>query len=135
MNKFSDVELTDSAKEAVLFANTPSYLLERLRKDSAVQILQHGCAPGCLFEMLSESGPTKDALDVVRKYLLLVAITTSNWPDRWENLSKLDLSDLEWGDTLLELMRAESIPTQTINVVGETRDAKPKAFYWNQLVG
>jgi hypothetical protein len=131
MTDVNEVVLTSSAQEAVLYANTASYLLEKLRRDSAVQMLQNDERPDDLLELLKEAGPARDALDVVRKYLLLVAVATSDWSERWKALSEIDLSDLEWAEAILGLVRAENIPTTTFDVIAGDQPAIAQRFNWN----
>lgn len=131
MNSIESVDLTQSAKDAVLYANTPSYLLEKLKRDAAVRILSHKLAPSELFDLLSHAGPASNALEIVRKYVLLVALATSSLPDKWDVLSKLNLSDLEWGKLILRIAQAQEVPThQAFVVAGDSGNRNE--FKWNQ---
>lgn len=130
MNRIDPAVLTETAKEAVLYANTPSYLLEKLRKDPAIQILRHANSPENLWGELKEAPPVTSALDMVGKYLFVVAVATSEWPEKWAALSSLNLRDLEWGETLWKLIQAENVPTATVHAVIDSKG--PATFSWNQ---
>jgi hypothetical protein len=71
------------------------------------------------------------AEELVWKYLLLVAIATSEWAERWKALSDTDLSDLEWGELLWKLMKAQEAPTSSATKSFQTGNA-PTAFLWNR---
>lgn len=117
---------TDSAKEAVLIANTPSFLLDRLRKDVAVQTVLDNMnsreIAGALSEVLSR--PAKSPAELVPAYVYLVALSSADPRDEalWEQISSIDLSGLEWGDTIRAIISAEAVPTTALEFsVGDTR--------------
>lgn len=105
-----------TAKEAVLVANTPSFLLERLRKDISVQYVSTKLGPyeivKCLRDTLSKGGP-QDALTLVSLYVYLVALSSVDPSDRaiWKEIESIDLSPLQWGDIIRRLMTADAVPT------------------------
>lgn len=90
---------TPSAKEAVLIANTPVFLLDRLRKDVAVQYVLDSMTPPEIVRALSESlaRPVRDASELVPRYVYLVALSTVDPQDQelWKQILSLDLSQLE----------------------------------------
>jgi hypothetical protein len=110
---------TPSAKEAVLIANTPSFLLDRLRKDIAVQYVLDSMTPpeivGALRDALAR--PAKEAADLVPRYVYLTALSTIDPQDQelWKQILSLDLSQLEWGEAIRRLIRAEAVPTTTLD--------------------
>jgi hypothetical protein len=136
MSNIESVDLTQSAKSAVLYANTPTYLLDKLKRDAAIQILLHGTSPEELFETLCHAGPAENALDIARKYVLLVAVASSSLTNKWEALAKLDLSDLEWGKLILKMAQAQDVPTHQAFTMSSSV-GNPNEFRWNQreLVG
>lgn len=111
---------TASAKEAVLVANTPSFLLDRLRKDISVQTLVSSVNSADILRALSESlaKPLTDVAQIVTAYIFLVALSGSDPQDQelWRQISSLDLSSLEWGNAIRELMLAEAVPTNTLTI-------------------
>jgi hypothetical protein len=111
---------TASAKEAVLVANTPSFLLDRLRKDVAVQTvldnMQSGEIVVALRNLLAHQpkGPT----ELVPAYVYLVALSSADPQDAalWHEISSIDLSGLEWGNAIRTVISAEAVPTTTLEV-------------------
>jgi hypothetical protein len=110
---------TPSAKEAVLIANTPSFLLDRLRKDIAVQYVLDSMTPPEIVSALREAlaRPAKEAADLVPRYVYLTALSTVDPQDQevWKQIVSLDLSQLEWGEAIRRLIRAEAVPTTTLD--------------------
>lgn len=130
MEKLDPRALTTTAKEAVLYANTPSYLLERLRKDSGVRLLQTELKPACLGRHLYRATKVASAEEMVWKYMLVVALATSDWPYKWKVFSRADLGDLEWGNLLWQLVKAEDIPTSsTTTMINPT--IQGATYLWN----
>ena len=109
---------TASAKEAVLVANTPSFLMDRLRKDIAVQYVLDSMTPPQIVQALREalSRPVTDATELVPRYVYLVALSTIDPQNQeiWDQIKSLDLSQLEWGEAIRRLMRVEAVPTTTL---------------------
>jgi hypothetical protein len=109
---------TDSAKEAVLVANTPSFLLDRLRKDVSVQTVLDNMTSAEIVAALREvlARPPKDPSELVPAYVYLVALSSADPQDEklWKEISSLDLSGLEWGTTIRALISAEAVPTTTL---------------------
>jgi len=108
---------TPSASEAVLVANTPAFLVDRLRKDVAVQYVLDSMTPQEIVHALREAlaRPAKQATELVPRYVYLVALSTIDPTDQglWKEIMSLDLSQLEWGDAIRRLIRAEAVPTNT----------------------
>jgi|SRR5579863_4965309 len=111
---------TPSAKEAVLVANTPSFLLDRLRKDIAVQYVLDSMTPPEIMRALHEAllRPITDVTELVPRYVYLVALSATDPYDQviWNQIGSLDLSQLEWGEAIRRIIRAEAIPTTTMEV-------------------
>src|SRR5579864_3025370 len=109
---------TASAKEAVLVANTPSFLVDRLRKDIAVQYVLDSMTPPQIVQALREalSRPITDPTELVPRYVYLVALSTIDPQNQeiWDQIKSLDLSQLEWGEAIRRLMRVEAVPTTTL---------------------
>lgn len=110
---------TDSAKEAVLVANTPSFLLDRLRRDVAVQTILDNLTSAQIITSLRDvlaRHPTEPA-EIVPAYVYLVALSSADPQDEnlWREISAIDLSGLEWGNTIRTLISAEAVPTTTLN--------------------
>ena len=49
-------------------------------------------------------------------YVYLVALSSADPQDRelWKQISSLDLSGLEWGNTIRTIIAAEAVPTTTL---------------------
>lgn len=111
---------TDSAKEAVLVANTPSFLLDRLRKDIAVQfVLDNMQTPQIVRALeIGLANPPQDATALVPLYVYLVALSSADPRDKgtWKQIEDLDLSRLEWGEVIRNLIRIDAVPTTTMEV-------------------
>ncbi len=111
---------TPSAKEAVLVANTPSFLLDRLRKDIAVQYVLDSMTPPEIMRALQDAllRPITDVTELVPRYVYLVALSATDPYDQviWKQIGSLDLSQLEWGEAIRRIIRAEAIPTTTMEV-------------------
>jgi len=112
--------VTPSAKEAVLVANTPSFLLNRLRKDISVQTIASTMTGSSILRSLSEvlARPPKDVVEIVTAYVYLVALSGYDLKNEeiWRGISSLDLSALEWGPAIRDLMSTEAIPTNTLTI-------------------
>jgi hypothetical protein len=108
---------TPTAREAVLIANTPAFLLDRLRKDMAVQfVLDNMSIPEILLHLKKGlANRPSDAVSLVPLYVYLIALSTTDPHDSptWREIRSLDLSHLEWGDSIRNLICAEAIPTTT----------------------
>jgi hypothetical protein len=109
---------TDSAKEAVLVANTPTFLLERLRKDVAVQTVLDNMTGAEIVAALRDAlaRAPRGPAELVPAYVYLVALSSADPQDRelWKQISSLDLSGLEWGNTIRALISAEAVSTTAL---------------------
>lgn len=105
---------TQAAKEAVLFANSPSYLLDRLRRDASVEYLIDRLSTKQIIETLAGlcSEPPKDPLDIVRGYVFLVALSLKHDLDSYQGIvNAIDLNCLQWGDELRDSILRARVPT------------------------
>jgi hypothetical protein len=111
---------TPSAKEALLIANTPAFLLERLRKDIAVQYVLDSMSAREIVQMLTVAlaRPPREASELVPLYVYLVALSSADPGDQelWKQIRALDLSHLEWGEAIRRLIYAAAVPTTTLEV-------------------
>lgn len=107
-----------TAQEAVLVANTPSFLLDRLRKDVAVQYVLDSMKPSEIVDALREglANPPTEPLALVPLYVYLAALSSTDPREQnvWNDIRSLDLSRLEWGDTIRNLLLANAIPTTMV---------------------
>ncbi len=110
--------VTASAKEAVLIANTPSFLLNRLRKDIAVQTVMDNMGSTEILDALRDilAHHPEDPSTMVLAYVYLVALSSADPQDveLWKQISAIDLSRLEWGNAIRTLISAEAVPTTTV---------------------
>ena len=130
MTTATEIEITSPAKEAVLYANTPAFLLDKLRKDVSVRrLIEAGSTE--ILDALKRSGHAKNALELATRYVLLVALVTSDWEGRWEAADSLDLTDLEWGKAIISLAQAEAVPTTYRTVVSQASPKDCNTFSWS----
>jgi hypothetical protein len=110
---------TPSAKEAVLVANTPSFLLDRLRKDTSVRFVLDNMNPSEIVAALRDglASPLPDPVALVPLYVYLAALsgTDPNERELWNRIRELDLSHLEWGEAIRALILANAVPTITLD--------------------
>jgi hypothetical protein len=111
--------VTSSAKEAVLVANTPSFLLDRLRKDSGVRFVLDKMKPLEIVAALRDglANTPQDALSLVPIYVYLVALSNTDPDDKetWNRFREIDLSRLEWGEAIRNIILASAVPTITLD--------------------
>jgi hypothetical protein len=94
---------TPSAKEAVLFANEPGFLVDRLQKDTSVSYVASALSTDEIIEALSgiSHSQGKNAIDFVRAYIFLVSLSLKDDLDRFKDrINEIDLSKLQWGDQI-----------------------------------
>jgi hypothetical protein len=92
--------------------------LDRLRKDVAVQYVLDNMTPLEIVHVLREAlaRPVQDVSEIVPRYIYLAALSTVDPRDKelWEQILSLDLSHLEWGEAMRRIIRAEAVPTTTL---------------------
>jgi hypothetical protein len=112
---------TATAKEAVLVANTPSFLLDRLRKDMAVQyVLDNMKLPEIVQSLQAGlANLPADPAALVALYIYLAALSATDPQDQktWKQIKSLDLSRLEWGNVIRNLISVDAVPTTTMEVM------------------
>ena len=114
-----------TANEAVLVANTPSFLLDRLRRDSAVEYVSRSLKTDEIFEWLRYLGTRPVRIqDLVMAYVCLVALAIKDPREVWPGLDHIDLSAFQWGDQLRGLIKAEAIATSSVNLSGPEPELK-----------
>lgn len=104
---------TPSANETVLFANSPSFLLNRLRKDNSVAYVADTLKTEEIIDALAAySALPKDPTDIVKAYIFLLALSLKeNLPSFRDQLLAIELSRLQWGDQIRQQILREAIPT------------------------
>lgn len=98
-------QLSASAKEIVLVANTPTFLLRQMQRDPALQYIVQSRSPEQMYQELAqliEADGKADAL--VAQYIYLVALGTVNCPEVWAKVKALNLKRLQWGDALVAMI-------------------------------
>ena len=98
---------TPTTKEVVLFANTPTFLLDRLRKDTSASYVSHELSTDELLDKLRDvcSQPLSSPSNLILAYVLLAALSIKD--DRKDHSAKLDainLSKLQWGDAIRKMI-------------------------------
>jgi len=102
-----------------LFANTPTFLLERLRKDTSVSYVASILSTEEIIDVIRElcSSPPKEPIDVVRAYVFLVSLALKDDVERFKGkLEAIDLSSLQWGSQIRAKIIGERIPTHVTEV-------------------
>jgi hypothetical protein len=110
---------TQSAKEAVFFANTPTFLLDRLRKDTSVSYVASVLPTEKIIDVIRDlcSSPPKEPIDVVRAYIFLISLALKDDVERFKGkLEAIDLSSLQWGSQIRAKIIAERVPTHVTEV-------------------
>jgi hypothetical protein len=115
LNLFETLDMSN-ANEIVLVANTPSYLLDRLRKDASVaHIAQTMPTSEILSELrISSAIDPQRVQDVVQRYVYIAALAMKDPSEIWPSFGGIDLQKLEWGDQLREIIKAENVATNRI---------------------
>lgn len=111
---------TPTAKEAVLYANTPGYLYDRLKKDTSVPYVAHELSTEEVLDHLEESSrkPPQSPLALVRAYVFLVALSLKD--DLMQHRGRfeaLNLKQVEWAEQIRQMILRERIPTAFSRVV------------------
>ena len=118
---------TDSAKEAVLFSNTASFLLDRLRKDSAASYLAQKMDAAEIVDMLAErcKEPPTDPIDLLWVYVSLAALSlTDDLPKLTDKLNAIDLRHVQWGDEIRRAILQGLTPSNFVGVEYESLGKK-----------
>ncbi len=116
---------TPSVKEVVLYANTPSFLIDRLRRDDATSYLAQMLTTEETINFLHRIEHPTDITELLWAYVLLASLFLRSDIAQFEGkLASLDLSQIQWGDDIRRSLLAEAIPT-SINTIeyAEIRDA------------
>jgi hypothetical protein len=113
--------LTEAAKEAVLIANTPAFLLERLRRDISAQTVADSMSSREIMDALRSllAQRIAGASQLVLAYVYLAALASSidaRDATLLEQFRALELSNLEWGRAIRELIISEAVPTSTLEI-------------------
>jgi hypothetical protein len=116
---------TTGAQEAVLFANTPSYILARIRKDSSASYVASKLSTAQILQTLGEmvNCPIADVHELVQFYVFLVSLTMKNDVNKFaRELKSLDLRSVQWGAEILDSILNEQTPT-TVSTVTINSDS------------
>jgi hypothetical protein len=104
--EMTNICLTSSAREAVLIANTPSFLLNRLVMDPSVQEAVDSFTSVELFKYFAEtciSGPNSPE-SLTQLYVALVALGISSEDDIWSSVTLTDTQHVPWAQSLVALL-------------------------------
>jgi hypothetical protein len=110
---------TPSAREAVLFANTPSFLLERLRGDTSAAYVADVLRAEEILDLLQErcKRPPANPLDLLWIYVFLAALSLKDdSPEFKDKLNALNLSHVQWGDEIRLAITREKTSTNFLDV-------------------
>ena len=101
--------LTSSAKDALVFANTPSFFMNRLQNDPMVQYAMLSFSDAALYRSLAfqlQRGPRKPE-DLIPVYVCLMALAIKAPQNIWAKVHALPLERLHWGRELVGLADAK----------------------------
>jgi len=116
-----------NANEAVLVANTPSFIFKRLREDSVVRyIADTHSADDIASWFAHHSDVPKTAEELVLRYMYLVAISMKNATDIFRLIGQIPVDSFQWGKEISELAIARARPMTVIPI--ETNKPKPKSI-------
>jgi hypothetical protein len=121
---FDSLDLSN-ANEAVLVANTPFYLLDRLRKDSSVAHLAQSLSSAAILDELRDLSAIdpQRVQDIVQRYVYLAALAMKDPREVWPGLNQIDLRKLEWGEQLRAMIEAQTVATSRV-VIGTPMEMK-----------
>lgn len=95
---------TPSARETVLYANTASFLFDRLRKDSSAAYVAHELTAKEIVAFLRKKlAEAEGPMDLLWAYVLIAGLSLKSVDDIKsvrDELSQIDLSMVQWGDYL-----------------------------------
>ena len=117
MTNTQDINLS-GAEAAFAVANTPSYLLRKLRADSAVREAASRCSSRELLSALRRSINTepKTLADLVRPYFYLVALYGAGHGNALENAKTMSAPYRKWFSQIANTLSLEYVPTTHIQV-------------------
>jgi hypothetical protein len=105
-----DIDLTSSAREAVVISNTPSFLLHRLLSDNAVQQASEENSPDDLLsylERVCDNGPDSPE-SLTKAYVALVALAVSTPKFTiWKQALELSTDKIAWIQQIRALLDAD----------------------------
>src|SRR5262245_32510598 len=102
---------TPTAKEAVLFANSPSYILNRLRKDSSALYVVGTLNTVQTIEAIEKiaDAPVADVHELVRFYVLLSSLALRDDTNLFrEQLRALKFGQIQWATEILGMILQEA---------------------------
>jgi len=114
---------TPAAKEAVVFANTASYVLNRIRVDTSADYVAKSLTTPQIIEairdILTQSSGTVNEL--VKFYVLLTSLALRpDVSDFKELLISLSFGSIPWAREIITLILQEQVPTVVKNIVYES---------------
>lgn len=107
--------ITPQAKEAVLFANSASFLLDRLRRDGSVSYVAQSLETREILDRLKDMAgqAPKQPTDLVRAYVFLVALALKeDFNDVRDELLSIGMDQIEWAGQIRGLLLDQQIPTK-----------------------
>ncbi len=107
-----------SLREALILANTPSYLYKRLLENPSVHRLARTQSTNELLDIYRGAAAKADpsADDVALGYAALVAITLKDFREARAALDGLRNNDLHWADSIIEMFFQRPSSTSAITV-------------------
>jgi hypothetical protein len=103
---------TPSVKEVLLFANTPSFLISRLRKDGATSYLVQVLSTEESIGLLRKLEHPQDITELLWAYVLMASFFLRDDIIGFQSdINALDLSQIQWGTEIRRDLLSEITPT------------------------
>jgi hypothetical protein len=122
MKSTNEIDLTE-ATQAFAVANTPLFLVRKLRADEAVRSLARELGEQELLEglRLSIAEQPRDLTSAVRPYALLVALSLKLQADGIKKAAEISAPNWEWFDYISNYLSTSFHPVQSTRIVLSTQ--------------
>ena len=106
------------AAENMVWANTPLFLLRKLREDPAVRDIKDKCSPSAVYRALRSIAKTKPATfeDKVRPYAYLVALSQMAEPAFFNKAARVRVVHAPWFRYIADYVQETTRPTLSVEI-------------------
>jgi len=118
--------LDETIQEFFLVANTPQFLLRKLRDSSLVRAVSELYTADELAAFIRSERETFAERDSIEVYILLVALALQNTDEAFDEIAKTELSFGQWSEAIRRILLEDFTSTNAEQAVIE-RDS------WNDL--
>jgi hypothetical protein len=115
--------LTDSdiagLTEIVLLANTPGYVLSRMRNHPVVKSLAVGYPSDCLIRSIEDidQSPNLTVQQLTIAYACLVALTFTDRSQNFHEPHMISMDNIKWARRISKIWHSQFYPTTTQNAI------------------